>query len=74
MLSTLLLQRFMPENLANPIHELFRLCGCDLDYMPMHKYEAIMQGFQFLAAAWFITMFVRFLYKLTCNLLTGGKI
>ena len=70
----MLLQSFIPLNPENPIHELFATLGCDLDYVPIHKYEAFILGLRFLAAAWFITMFVRFLYKLCFNFLTGGRV
>ena len=68
------LPRMIPSNPDNPIHQLFALLGCDLDYVPIHKYEALLLILQFLAALWFIWWFVRFLYKLGFQAMTGGRI
>lgn len=68
------LPEFITPDNNNVLHQLFKTLGCDLDYVPAHKYEAFIMGLQFLAALWFISMFVRFLYKTTLNFLTGGRL
>ena len=56
----------------NPLHQLYFLLGCDLDYVPIQKYEAILMGFQFIAATFFLYMFTKCLYTLTKGFLRGG--
>lgn len=56
----------------NPIHQLFFLLGCDLDYVPIQKYEAFLMTLQFLAALWFIWWFVKMMYTLLRGFLRGG--
>lgn len=66
------LPQLMKPNPDNPIHQLFLILGCDLDYVPIHKYEAFMQCLQFLAALWFLYWFTKFTYSLLRHGLRGG--
>lgn len=59
----------IPEN---PIHQLFLILGCNLDYVPIHKYEAFLMCLQFAAALWFIFWFVKMLYTFMRSFLRGG--
>lgn len=59
----------MPDN---PIHQLFLLCGVNLDYVPIHKYEAFLMALQFGAALWFLWWFVKMMYNLLRGFLRGG--
>lgn len=68
------LPEFITPDTNNVLHQLFKLLGCDLDYVPAHKYEAFIMGLQFLAALWFISMLVRFLFRVTLNFMSGGKL
>lgn len=52
------------QNPENIIHQLFLALGCNLDYVPEHKWQAFTLGLQFLAALWFIIWFVKFLFTL----------
>ena len=58
----------MPDNL---IHQLFRAIGCNIDYVPAHKWEAFTLGLQFVAALWFISWFIKFLYHMMKDMCRG---
>ena len=61
----------MPDNI---IHRLFLELGVNLDYIPIHKYEAFLMCLQFAAALWFIWWFVKLMYTLLRGFLTGGML
>ena len=56
----------------NPLHQLFYLLGCNLDYVPIQKYEAFLMGLQFCAAVWFLYWFTKTMYTLLKGFLRGG--
>ena len=56
----------------NPIHQLFLILGCNLDYVPIHKYEALLMCLQFIAALWFLVWFTKFFFTLLRSSLRGG--
>lgn len=55
-----------------PDTSAFLMLGCDLDYVPIHKYEALTMCLQFLAALWFLYWFTKFMYCLLKGGLRGG--
>lgn len=71
-----MMQEFLPSLIEpmpdNPIHQLFLLLGCNLDYVPIQKYEAFLMALQFLAALWFLWWFVKMMYNLLKGFLRGG--
>ncbi|MDE5854632.1 MAG: hypothetical protein K2H19_06170 [Ruminococcus sp.] len=54
------------------MHQLFLTLGCDLDYVPIQKYEAFLMCLQFTSALWFIWWFVKMLYTFMRSALRGG--
>lgn len=62
----------IPDQSENIIHQLFLTLGCNLDYVPIQKYEAFLMALQFAAALWFIWWFVKMMYTLLRGFLTGG--
>lgn len=62
-----------PDNSENIIHQLFSELGVNLDYVPQNKAQAFSMALQFAAALWFIWWFVKMMYTLLKDFLTGGK-
>ncbi len=56
----------------NPLIELFYNLGCDLTVVPSNEFECFLLALKFLAALVLIVMFLKFLFKVMCNML-GGK-
>lgn len=56
----------------NPVIELFMTLGCDLTVVPANEFECFLLALKFIAASTFIVMFLKFLFKVMCNML-GGK-
>ncbi len=63
----------MIPNPENIIHHLFFELGVDLDYIPLHKYEAFTMALQFIAALWFLHWFVKWLWSLVKDTMFGGR-
>ncbi len=66
------LPQLIPTMEDNPLHQLYSILGCNLDYVPIHKYEAFLMCLQFAAASLFLFMFARACFKLMCSALRGG--
>lgn len=56
----------------NPVIELFYNLGCDLTAVPANEFECFLLALKFIAVLTFIVMFLKFLYKIMCQML-GGK-
>lgn len=56
----------------NPVIQLFYDLGCDLTVTPANEFECFLLALKFIAASTFIIMFLKFLFKIMCNML-GGK-
>ncbi len=56
----------------NPIIQLFYNLGCDLTVVPTNEFECFLLALKFIACLVLICVFLRFLFKIMCNML-GGK-
>lgn len=56
----------------NSIIELFYNLGCDLTTAPTSDYECFLLALKFIAVLVFVCIFLKFLFKVMCNML-GGK-
>lgn len=56
----------------NPLIQLFYDLGCDLTITPTTPYECFLLALKFLAVLVILVMFLKFIFKIMCNML-GGK-
>ena len=61
----------MTEMLNNAVHLLFSNFGCNLDYVPVNKYEAFTMFLQFVAALFVLRWFIKFLFSFTRSMFGG---
>lgn len=56
----------------NPVIELLQTLGCDLTVIPTNDFELAVLVMKFIVAFGLICIFLKFLFKVMCNML-GGK-